>query len=86
MSLDRLPGNKLNITQEMIANTLGVRVASISEVACKLQKRGVIDYHRGRITVLDRTKLESSACNCYAQAENKTDQLQGSLRPMNPSG
>jgi CRP-like cAMP-binding protein len=70
-SLDRLPGRQLDATQEMIANTLGVRVASISEVACKLQDIGVINYHRGRITVLDRTGLENIACECYAAVRSE---------------
>ena len=71
LSLDRLPGNQLDATQEMIANTLGVRVASISEVACKLHDLGVINYHRGRITVLDRPRLEDIACNCYAAVKRE---------------
>ena len=69
-SLDRLPGSQLDATQEMIANTLGVRVASISEVACKLHDLGVIDYHRGRITVLNRPELENIACDCYASVKS----------------
>lgn len=78
LSLDRLPGSRLDVTQEMIANTLGVRVASISEVAGKLQKLRVINYQRGRITVLDRPRLESMACECYATVKSESDLVMGS--------
>lgn len=64
--LDRLPGEELRMTQEMIANLLGVRREAISEVALKLQEAGVIRYSRGHIVVLDRSALEQRACECYA--------------------
>ena len=65
LSLDRLPSNQLSMTQELIANMLGVRREGVTEAAGKLQKAGLIDYHRGRITVLDRPGLEARVCECY---------------------
>src|ERR1700722_18362295 len=65
MSLDRLPSNELTMTQELIANMLGVRREGVTEAAGKLQRAGVIEYHRGKIHVLDRPKLEKMACECY---------------------
>lgn len=75
LSLDRLPGNKLNMTQELIANMLGVRREGVTEAAGKLQKQGVIEYSRGQITVLDRPKLEQLSCECYAVVKKETDRL-----------
>lgn len=65
MTLDRLPTNELTVTQEQIANMLGVRREGVTEAAGKLQRAGAIRYSRGRIDVLDRRKLEASACECY---------------------
>ena len=65
MSLDRLPSNELTMTQELIANMLGVRREGVTEAAGKLQRAGVIEYRRGRIRVLDRPRLESLSCECY---------------------
>lgn len=65
MSLDRLSSNELTMTQELIANMLGVRREGVTEAASKLQRAGVIKYNRGRITVLDRPRLEGMACECY---------------------
>jgi CRP-like cAMP-binding protein len=65
MSLDRLPSNELAMTQELIANMLGVRREGVTEAAGKLQHANVIHYSRGRITVLDRPRLEQLACECY---------------------
>jgi CRP-like cAMP-binding protein len=65
MSLDRLPTNELTMTQELIANMLGVRREGVTEAAGKLQRSGAIEYHRGRIRVLDRPLLETMACECY---------------------
>ncbi len=65
MSIDRLPSNKLVMTQELIANMLGVRREGVTEAAGKLQKAGVILYQRGRIEVIDRLKLERMVCECY---------------------
>jgi CRP-like cAMP-binding protein len=66
LSLDRLPGNELVMTQELIANMLGVRRQGVNEVASKLQCAGAIDYRRGRIVILDRGKLEECSCECYS--------------------
>jgi CRP-like cAMP-binding protein len=65
MSLDRLSSNELTMTQELIANMLGVRREGVTEAAGKLQRAGVISYSRGRIRVLDRVRLEQLACECY---------------------
>ena len=65
MTLDRLPTNELTITHELIASMLGVRREGITEAAGNLQREGMIRYHRGHITVIDRTGLESRACECY---------------------
>jgi CRP-like cAMP-binding protein len=65
MSLDRLQSNELTMTQELIANMLGVRREGVTEAAGKLQRAGVIRYNRGRITVLDRPSLERLSCECY---------------------
>ena len=65
LSLDRLPANKLSMTQELIANMLGVRREGVTEAAGKLQSAGLIHYSRGRITVLDRPGLEARVCECY---------------------
>lgn len=75
LSLDRLSSNKLTMTQELIANMLGVRREGVTEAAGKLQKLGVIKYCRGQITVLDREKLESLSCECYAVVKKETDRL-----------
>jgi len=74
-SLDRLDGSKLVMTQELIANMLGVRREGVTEAAGKLQKAGVIEYRRGKITVLDRTRLESMSCECYEVVRRETDRL-----------
>ena len=76
LSLDRLPSNRLNMTQELIANMLGVRREGVTGAAGKLQDLGVIHYSRGRITVFDRPKLEKLACECYAVVKQETDRLQ----------
>ncbi|MFA6504805.1 MAG: Crp/Fnr family transcriptional regulator [Treponemataceae bacterium] len=65
LSLDRLPSNELTMTQELIANMLGVRREGVTEAAGKLQSAGLITYSRGRITVLDRPGLEERVCECY---------------------
>lgn len=75
MSLDRVPSNELTMTQELIANMLGVRREGVTEAAGKLQKAGLIEYHRGRITVLDRTGLEARACECYGVVKKEFDRL-----------
>ena len=80
LSLDRLDGNELKMTQELIANTLGVRREGVTEAAGKLQKHGAIRYVRGRITVLDRAQLERCSCECYAVVKMETDRLKNSQR------
>ena len=75
LSLDRLSGNQLNMTQELIANMLGVRREGVTEAAGKLQKLGVIRYHRGKITVIDRAKLERLSCECYSVVKRESDRL-----------
>src|SRR4029077_20175695 len=75
LSLDRLSSNQLVMTQELIANMLGVRREGVTEAAGKLQKLGVIEYGRGRITVVDRVGLEARTCECYAVVKNEYDRL-----------
>jgi CRP-like cAMP-binding protein len=75
LSLDRLPSNKLIMTQELIANMLGVRREGVTEAAGKLQSAGLIQYSRGRITVLDRPGLEALACECYGVVKRESDRL-----------
>ena len=75
LSLDRLDSNELVMTQEMIANMLGVRREGVTESAGKLQKLGVIEYSRGRIKVLNRPKLEELCCECYSVVRKETDRL-----------
>lgn len=75
LSLDRLLGNELVMTQELIANMLGVRREGVTEAAGNLQDAGLIKYSRGRITVLDRTGLEARTCECYAVVKKEFDRL-----------
>ncbi|HEY8249270.1 MAG TPA: Crp/Fnr family transcriptional regulator [Burkholderiales bacterium] len=75
LSLDRLPGNELVMTQELIANMLGVRREGVTEAAGKLQAEGLIHYSRGRITVPDRRQLEARVCECYAVVKKEYDRL-----------
>ena len=74
-SLDRLPSQELLMTQELIANMLGVRREGVTEAAGKLQRAGLIKYSRGRITVLDRPGLEREVCECYAVVKKEYDRL-----------
>jgi CRP-like cAMP-binding protein len=75
LSLDRLQGDELVMTQELIANMLGVRREGVTEAALKLQAAGVIRYSRGRITVIDRPALEKLSCECYAVVKREYDRL-----------
>jgi CRP-like cAMP-binding protein len=75
LSLDRLQGDELVMTQELIASMLGVRREGVTEGALKLQKAGLIQYVRGRITVLDRMGLEKRTCECYAVVKRESDRL-----------
>ncbi len=75
LSLDRLSGNELVMTQELIANMLGVRREGVTEGALKLQEAGLISYTRGRITVLNRPGLEKRTCECYGVVKKEYDRL-----------
>ena len=75
LSLDRLPTNKLTMTQDLIATMLGVRREGVTEAAGKLQSAGLIAYSRGTITVLDRARLEAQCCECYQVVKNEFDRL-----------
>jgi CRP-like cAMP-binding protein len=75
MSLERLPGDELVMTQELIADMLGVRRQSVTEAASKLQADGLIRYARGRITALDRLGLEQRACECYTVVKKEYERL-----------
>jgi CRP-like cAMP-binding protein len=75
LSLDRLSSDTLTMTQELIANMLGVRREGVTEAAGKLQKLGAIEYKRGQITVLDRPQLERLSCECYAVVKKESDRL-----------
>jgi CRP-like cAMP-binding protein len=75
LSLDRLHGNELRMTQELIANMLGVRREGVTDAALKLQASGLIRYARGHITVLDRPGLEQRTCECYAVVKKEYDRL-----------
>ena len=75
LSLDRLAGNQLTMTQELMANMLGVRREGVTEAAGKLQRQGVIEYNRGQIKVLDRPRLERLSCECYSVVKAESDRL-----------
>ena len=75
LSLDRLQSNQLVMTQELIANMLGVRREGVTEAAGNLHRAGIINYQRGRITVLDRPGLERRTCECYAVVKKEYDRL-----------
>ncbi len=75
LSMDRLPGNDLVMTQELIARLLGVRREGVTEAAVSLQAAGLIRYARGRITVIDRPALERRSCECYAVVKREYDRL-----------
>ena len=75
LSLDRLPSNELTMTQELIANMLGVRREGVTEAAGKLQRAGLIHYSRGHITVVDRPGLESRVCECYQVVKKEFERL-----------
>jgi len=75
LSLDRLEGPELSMTQELIANMLGVRREGVTEAASQLQRAGLIRYRRGHIMVLDRVGLEARTCECYAVVKKEYDRL-----------
>ena len=74
---DRVESDSFPLTQEFLSYMLGVRRASVSEVAFTLQKSGLIEYHRGRITIRDRKGLEGSACECYKSTQQEYKRLLG---------
>jgi len=75
LSLDRLQGPELVMTQELIANMLGVRREGVTETAISLQRAGLINYKRGHITVVDRPGLERRTCECYTVVKKEYDRL-----------
>jgi CRP-like cAMP-binding protein len=81
LSIDRLPAPEITMTQELIANMLGVRREGVTEAAGKLQKAGVISYRRGHIKVLDRPKLEKMSCECYEVVRLETERLLPLMAP-----
>jgi CRP-like cAMP-binding protein len=85
LSLDRLPSSEIVMTQELIANMLGVRREGVTEAAGNLQKAGLIAYHRGHIRVLDRPGLEARACECYGVVRSECDRLLASGPSRRPS-
>ncbi len=82
LSLDRLAGDELMMTQELIANMLGVRREGVTESAVKLRDAGIIQYHRGHIKVLDREKLEREVCECYQVVKTEFDRLLREIPPQ----
>lgn len=82
LSLDRLPSNVMTMTEKLICNMLGIRPEGVTEAAAKLQRRGVIEYKDGRITVLDRPRLEGLSCECYSVVKIETDRLLQYTRPQ----
>ena len=75
LSLDRMASNELSMTQDLIANMLGVRREGVTEAAGKLQRAGLIQYHRGKITVIDRPGVEKRSCECYQVVKTEFDRL-----------
>ena len=84
LSLDRLSSDSLTMTQELIANMLGVRREGVTEAAGKLQRAGLIRYRRGRIEVLDRPGLEQAVCECYAVVRLEFDRLLSDIPRVDP--
>lgn len=84
LSLDRLSGNELTMTQELIADMLGVRREGVTEAAGKLQRAGLIEYSRGHIKVLNRPGLEKRVCECYQVVKTEFDRLLPSMRSISP--
>lgn len=82
LTLDRLPSNELTMTQELIANMLGVRREGVTEAAGRLQNHGFISYRRGHITVLDRAGLEGHVCECYAVVKKEFNRLLSDVKPV----
>ena len=85
LSLDRLPSDSINMTQELIANMLGVRREGVTEAAGGLQRAGIVSYSRGHIKVLDRPGLERAACECYGVVKMEFDRLMAQRPAKNPT-
>ena len=85
LTLDRLPSNELTMTQELIANMLGVRREGVTQAAGKLQAQGLISYRRGHITVLDRIGLEDTVCECYGVVKKEFARLLSDVRQRQPA-
>ena len=83
LTLDRVPANELVMTQELVANMLGVRREGITEAAGRLQNSEIIRYRRGHISVLNRAALETRTCECYAVVKKELDRLLSDVRPRN---
>lgn len=77
MTRDRVESDSFPLTQEFLSYMLGVRRASVSEVAATLQKAGLIDYYRGQMTILNRQGLESACCECYHSTKQEFQRLLG---------
>jgi len=75
LTLDRLSSNELRMTQELMADMLGVRRQGVTTAAARLQALGIIRYRRGQVRILDRAKLEQLSCECYAVVKKETDRL-----------
>ena len=75
LSLDRLQSDQVRMTQELIANMLGVRREGVTDAAGKLQRLGIIEYSRGHIKVVDRARLEALSCECYEVVRKETERL-----------
>ena len=84
LTLDRLAGNELVMTQELIASMLGVRREGVTEAAGRLQRAGIISYRRGHITVVARTALETRVCECYGQVRDEFERLGSPGEPQPP--
>src|ERR1700730_2567127 len=82
LSMDRLPSNELKMTQELIANMLGVRRSGVTEAALKLQDARLISYSHGHILVLDRPELEKGVCECYTVGKREFDRLLPALKAL----
>ena len=81
LTLDRMPSNELIMTQELVANALGVRREGITEAAGNLQRAGIISYRRGHISVIKRAGLETGSCECYAVVKKEIARLLSDVRP-----
>lgn len=86
LSLDRVPGRELHMTQELIAHMLGVRREGVTEAARKLQAKGLIQYSRGHISILDRPRLEAEVCECYAVVQKEFCRLLPQIAAAGPQG